>query len=375
MIVRVCRPGELGAGEIETWRRLQEADERLHSPFLSPDFAQAVGAVDRNARVAVIEDGSALIGFFPYSLRHRTIATGLASGISGCTAPIISPEADVDPVRLLKECGLHVWDFADLVANSVFGERLSASRRPAYLVDLADGYERYMSGLTARHKRSAGQWQKQYEMLAAEARELTFSADDRDAGALQELLRWKSSQYRASGLRNPLGRRAVLELVYRLSETSTPNLAGRLSTFRAGGTFVAACFDLQAPTVHAGWFTAYNPRFARYSPGMLLLLQVFQACATEGIPRVDLGAGDASYKAKLATDTIDLHSGHIARRSFPALLRRAQQLPKQHVLSVVRAHPQLEARIRATLRTVGQMRASQPLERVARPSQRTTRAP
>ena len=121
-------PGGTGAGEIETWRRLQEADERLHSPFLSPDFAQAVGAVDRNARVAVIEDGSALIGFFPYSLRHRTIATGLASGISGCTAPIISPEADVDPVRLLKECGLHVWDFAILSRTSRLA---SASARRA----------------------------------------------------------------------------------------------------------------------------------------------------------------------------------------------------------------------------------------------------
>ena len=75
----ICRPCELGPAEIERWHRFQ-AEQRLTNPFLSPEFAIAVGAVDPTARIGVFSDGAEQIGFLAFMLRE----TG-----AGCSAELM----------------------------------------------------------------------------------------------------------------------------------------------------------------------------------------------------------------------------------------------------------------------------------------------
>ena len=69
MNVAVVRPGDLGESEILRWRELQGADPSLDNPFLSVEFALAMGRLRDYVRVAVIQDGGKIVGFFPYE-RH-----------------------------------------------------------------------------------------------------------------------------------------------------------------------------------------------------------------------------------------------------------------------------------------------------------------
>lgn len=71
-------------------------------------------------------------------------------------------------------------------------------------------------------------------------------------------------------------------------------------------------FDQQSPmafltcTLYEGTayldFIGFHPDYARYSPGLLLLLHAFEVfCREGGVRIVDFGRGDASYKQELST--------------------------------------------------------------------------
>ena len=75
MRVSVVRPGELGPGDIASWRAMQSSTPSLASPFLSPEFTIAVGEFRPGARVAVLSDGPDVAGF--------SLLSGAGSG-QGC---------------------------------------------------------------------------------------------------------------------------------------------------------------------------------------------------------------------------------------------------------------------------------------------------
>jgi CelD/BcsL family acetyltransferase involved in cellulose biosynthesis len=69
MRATIIRPADLGAGEIAEWHAAMDASA-LDGPFASPEFAQAVGAVEPRARVAVLSDGPDTVAFLPF-MQHR----------------------------------------------------------------------------------------------------------------------------------------------------------------------------------------------------------------------------------------------------------------------------------------------------------------
>lgn len=86
MQVSVARPHELGPQELCQWRYMQRGSPDLANPFLSPDFTLAVGRVRASARVAVLEEGSEIVGFFPYELRAFRIGRPIGAEVSDCQA-------------------------------------------------------------------------------------------------------------------------------------------------------------------------------------------------------------------------------------------------------------------------------------------------
>jgi CelD/BcsL family acetyltransferase involved in cellulose biosynthesis len=56
---------------------------------------------------------------------------------------------------------------------------------------------------------------------------------------------------------------------------------------------------LRSRSVWHWWYPAYEPRFARWSPGLLLDLEMAAAAGSLGLRRVDLGRA-SPHKARLA---------------------------------------------------------------------------
>ncbi len=144
MRVSVLTPQELGPDHVSRWHELQRADSRLQSPFLSPEFARAVGQVRPEARVAVLEDGSEVVGFFPFERRRLGAGRPIGSGVSDCQAVVCRPDWQWDARELLRGCGLAALSFDNLVATqtplSPYHRRLHSSP----VIDLRDGFAAYV---------------------------------------------------------------------------------------------------------------------------------------------------------------------------------------------------------------------------------------
>ena len=102
--------------------------------------------------------------------------------------------------------------------------------------------------------------------------------------------------------------------------------AGTCSVLRAGDEIVAVHAGMRSRSVLHWWFPTYDPRYAAYSPGILLLLRIAAAAAALGIGKIDLGKGDARYKRSLMTGAAPLREGCVELPSLAATARRLRRL-------------------------------------------------
>ena len=92
---------------------------------------------------------------------------------------------------------------------------------------------------------------------------------------------------------------------------------------RAGGQVVAVHAGMRSRRVLHWWFPTFDQTFAKYSPGIILLLRMAEALAAAGVRTIDLGKGDSQYKRSLMTGTLELREGYV---ELPSLLVSARQL-------------------------------------------------
>ena len=142
---------------------------------------------------------------------------------------------------------------------------------------------------------------------------------------MEQVLRWKSDQYRRSNLTDVFGVAWTRELLERIARQEAAGFAGLCSVLRAGDRVVAAHLGMRSRDVLHYWFPAYDPEYAKFSTGIILLLRIAQAAAPLGIRAIDLGKGDAQYKERLMTGAVELHEGYVERPSLIAAARRLKR--------------------------------------------------
>jgi CelD/BcsL family acetyltransferase involved in cellulose biosynthesis len=85
---------------------MQRATGSLANPFLCPEFAIAVDRCRPETRLAVLTDGPAIAGFFPFQRRRFGVGVPIAAGLTDCQGLIHVPGLDWEPRRLLSACKL-----------------------------------------------------------------------------------------------------------------------------------------------------------------------------------------------------------------------------------------------------------------------------
>ena len=310
MQVRVVRPCELGDSERAAWRACQRTDQTLASPFLSPEFALAVDSARDDARVAVVDDlGDRGVGFFAFSIDDVGGGAPIGATICDAQAFVAQPAAEWDARELVRACGLQSWRFDHLVSTQApfapFHDALHASP----VADLGEGHDAYLQAVRARSKDVLAQTARRRRKLDREIGDVVFEWDDIDAATLDTLLTWKSAQYRETGVWDRFDQPWIVDVVRALASTRSEGLTGITATLRAGDELVAVHFGLLGHDRLAWWFPAYDPRFASYSPGLLLLLDLVADSAARGLRLVDLGRGEHHYKLRVATASYDVAEG------------------------------------------------------------------
>jgi CelD/BcsL family acetyltransferase involved in cellulose biosynthesis len=358
MKISVVRPHELGGAELAAWRAMQQSNDELLSPFLSPGFALAAARVRPRARVAVLEEGQDLVGFLAFEQGQLRTGRPIAAGASNCQALIHRPGLEWNTSELLAGCHLDVWEFDHLVAGQITLTGQHIIRHSSPIIDVSCGYGSYLSERQRASKKVFRSTFYKLRKLERDIGQTRFEFDIQDRDAFRELLRWKSAQYRRSGRRDRLAGGWRERLLWDLFETGSDGCVGTLSVLYCGERVVAAHFGLRSDSSLACWFPAYDPSLGRYSPGLSLHLKMAEAAPTAGLRFLDLGKGDEPYKQSLKNDDLTVGEGWIDLPSVAAVMQRARRTPGRFASNLILNHPPLRRAARRVLKLVGSVRAS-----------------
>lgn len=356
MKISEIRPRQLGSAELTRWRELQGSDPTLQNPFLAPEFTLAVDRARKNCFVAVLEDSRGAVGFFPYERRALGVGKAIGIGVSDCQGLVHAAELEWDPQALLRGCGLAVWEFDHLLASQAPFAPYHVVPDRSPIMDLSGGYQRYLKERRPSSTRLIKSTGYKRRRLDREVGDVRFHFDVRDRRALRCLMTWKSAQYRRTGQFDRFARGWILRLVEELYETRGRGFAGVLSMLYAGERPVAGHFGIRSESVLSWWFPAYDPHYAKYSPGLISLLWMAEAAADAGLHHIDLGRGREGYKESFKSTDLAIAEGWVERPSSAAVVRRLQRMPPRLLREAVMRHPALRQRIHRAREQVGRLR-------------------
>ena len=319
MNVTVMPAGDLAPPELARWAELQRASPLYRSPFFRPEFTLAVARV-RDVRVAVIEDSGSVAGFLPFELGRARQGRPVGWPFSDYHGVVLDGAATVDPRALVRASGLATWSFDHLPAGMAsFEPYVFGLGRSPYL-DLSEGFETYLAGRRARSDVRGAL--RKARKLAREVGPLRFVPESDDRDLLAQTIDWKRRQYAETGVRDVLAETSGRDLLAHVHAARGTDFAGVLSVLHAGDVVAGLHLGLRSGHVWHSWFPVYNPELERYSPGLVLMLELAAVAPALGIGEIDLGKGEARYKQALATGTVPLHEGCVGAIPLAALPAR-----------------------------------------------------
>jgi CelD/BcsL family acetyltransferase involved in cellulose biosynthesis len=344
--VEVVRPGELGAAELARWRELQRTDPLQLSPFLAAEFTQGVGRFRDDVRVGVVSDGGRIVAFFPYERSRIGAGHPVGFGLTDVQGIVADPELELAPQALLKACGLGVWEFDHLLAGQRMFAPFHQVSRAEPVMDLSGGFDAYLAGTELKRARY------KERKLGRDVGELRHVYSTKDPEDLRRLMEWKSDQYRRTGRMDRFARPWIVALVEHFHQTGF----GVLSVLYAGDEPVSTHFGLVNEGVMAGWFTVYDTRFHKYSPGMIGHLAMARSCPENGVDIIHMGRGGKEFKERLKTGEFPIAEGRVTRPTLAATSNWLLTAPLNKARNAALDNPKLYAGADAILRTYARLR-------------------
>jgi len=310
---------DLSSAELGQWRDWAYQDGQLVSPYLLPEFAQAVDQVRSDVQIAVIGQNAETIGYFAYHAPRHFALRPVGAPMSDYQGIVAKPGAVICPNEFLTQLGAGLMPYENWWNGGACKPGLARERDGSVVVDLSDGPEAYFAGRRTAHK---SQFKKMERRLRNAERDFgPVRLVMRDAGGLHfnALAQWKSKQYNATGKLDIFNIGWARQLLENLNTSTDTGFQGLTFALYFGDELAAVEFGLRAENVYHSWFPAYDERFAKVSPGLLLLHEIFKTAPELGLSRVDLGKGGAHYKTYYASYEVPLESGRIVAPGFAAL--------------------------------------------------------
>jgi CelD/BcsL family acetyltransferase involved in cellulose biosynthesis len=134
------------------------------------------------------------------------------------------------------------------------------------------------------------------------------------------MIEWKNARY--GGARELFADPAARGIVEEFAGTTSEDCGGLVNVLRAGEREVAILSGLTCPGMLSGWFTAYDHDMRRYSPGTIALLATAEEAARRDITRIDMGAGQDEYKARLSNASYPVAGGVVWAAGWEQAARR-----------------------------------------------------
>lgn len=318
-------PLDLTFADIVAWRRFVEAQPVLSSPFLTPEWAQAVARRRPDAEILAFRKGDRVVGFLPVQ-RPNAYAALPVGGVLNERQALIGPsDPSYDLAEAVHALDVGRIDFTSALAQTGLGRTLQ-TRDVARLARFGGGWKPYAEDLRAagsdRLVDSARRLRKLSEAYPGEVR---FEALSTDADAFEQLIAWRRTELASAGAPDIFQHAWIQALVrdtFDAPRTST--FGGALFVMRVEGRPVAALYCLAARHALHAWFGGQDPAFAEASAGLCNLVAALRAAETAGFTEMAFGSGLDGAFAGLANADLPCGAGFIGRPGVAATVRSAE---------------------------------------------------
>jgi CelD/BcsL family acetyltransferase involved in cellulose biosynthesis len=264
--------------------------------------------------VAVVEDGSAIVGMFAFEVDSDGRGLPIGSGICDAQAFIVESGVEWDPGWLIAACGLQGWRFDHLRTEQKEFRSYHQATHRSPTMDLSNGHERFLVDVGGVSKDVLAQVARRRRKLGREVGAVVTDWSEPSSQTWATLVEWKSAQYRATGSWDRFAHPWVRSTLEGLRDADASGCCGLLATTRAGDQLVAAHFGLGGIDSLSWWFPAYDPKYGPYSPGLIMLLDLAEMAASKLVATIDLGRGEHDYKLRVATGGYTVAEGEVFPR-------------------------------------------------------------
>ena len=306
--VETLHPRDLTEADLRMWRDMAAAEPAFDSPLLGPDFAQAVGVVRDDARVAVISRDGETLGFLPHHRRPGAMARPIGSPLSDYHGLVSRPDADLTGARVLGAADLTAYRYTGLIdPYGVFGQ---GELKTAHVIALGNtDAETYLEAVRAASPKKIKNWRRLDNKLEREMGAVELVAADRSRQAFDQLIAWKREQLERTGVHDFLRPDWVQSLLLDLFQKETGPFQGLMINLYAGGELISGHFGVRLNGVYHPWIASTNPAYGEWSPGQIFFMRAIAAMPGLGLHRYDLGPGHDHYKGAYALSQIQIGEG------------------------------------------------------------------
>ncbi len=302
---------QLSAAQLDAWRQLLVRAPHFESPFFTPEYTQAVAKVVPHIEVAMLHGAAGVEVVFPFERAANGRAIAVGRDIADYQGAIYARGVDFDCEAMLKFLGLTQWRFDHLFpCDGALASKCWVNWASPQ-IDLSNGVEDYLRELYARHKRIKRTFVQSERGLQRDLGPVRMEFASNCPHAFDLLLDWKCFQYEASKRWHPFRQQWVRTFLADAVHHDSLHFAGCLSVMYAGTTPVAINYSLRSQRTMHVLICAYDPQFARYSPGLLCFSKMIELCETAGVEIIDLGKGVEFFKRRLMNSAAMLGEGHV----------------------------------------------------------------
>lgn len=307
--VIILKPQELDLAEIGRWRAAQAKTPVWNSPFLHPEFAIAVSRRREDTRILVAEDASGRHAWFAFHRRKGAFARPVGAPVSDHQAMVMEPGFAASMCDVLREAGIGALPFSAMAAPTPEMHDAITHKEPSLLIHLENGAEQYFDERCKAHRKHFKKMRQRARNQVRDFGEGELLEANADDELWQTLLAWKHQQFDRTGRLNVLKVPWIHALFENVRTLDQNGLQGRLFGYRINNEWAAAELGLYADGVYHSWLAAYDDRFARVSPGLMLIHRIVAQCHDLDIRQMDLGRGHDHYKKYYANEQLPLAAG------------------------------------------------------------------
>lgn len=261
--------------------------------------------------VLEVLEGERTVGLAPFAISGRRLSVSknlefIGSGPSDrCGILAESGRADVHAAvweYMMEREGWSTADLKDLREDCPTAANIArifpnAERETSVspCVSITGTYEDYLRGLEKKNRHSLLRcWRRM-----SEKHEVTFGLKkprDANDGDFREFVRLGKARWEGTGTDSVLGYpdmvRFIEAAVTALAEEGIPTL----HYLKEGGRTVAIGLGFEYLQSYRCYLSGFDPEYATYSPGSLLVAKVVEMCHQKGLKEVDLLRGAEPYK-------------------------------------------------------------------------------